>query len=178
MIAWQLPQSARLNPVTCVQFTLANFCRYFGAVSSLACSLLQLSLWSEGLNTLFIYIFHITKQNPDFDIHRSVHHNTILIKMTNKMQLCRIIYYSIVPWLLCMFRAILSLIIRSILTVITASGSIYMCCCRLLSWLLSHDSSRQQHMWMKPEAVITVKMLLMMGDNIDLNMYSSQGTME
>jgi len=31
---------------------------------------------------------------------------------------------------------------------------------------------------MKPEAVITVKMLLMMGDNIDLNMYSSQGTME
>jgi len=38
------------------------------------------------------------------------------------MQLCRIIYYFIVPWLLYMFRAILSLIIRSILTVITASG--------------------------------------------------------
>jgi len=35
-------------------------------------------------------------------------------KMTNKMQLCRIIYYSLVPWLLYMFRAILSLISRSI----------------------------------------------------------------
>jgi hypothetical protein len=34
--------------------------------------------------------------------------------MTNKVQLCRIIYYSIVPWLLYMFRAILLLIIRSI----------------------------------------------------------------
>ena len=36
-----------------------------------------------------------------------------LIEMTNKIQLCRIIYYSIVPCLLYMFRAILSLIIRS-----------------------------------------------------------------
>jgi len=35
-------------------------------------------------------------------------------KMTNKMQTCRLIYYSIVPWLLCIFRVILSLIIRSI----------------------------------------------------------------
>jgi hypothetical protein len=48
-----------------------------------------------------------------------------LIAMTNNMQLCRIIYYSIVPWLIYMFRAILSLIIRSILTVITASGFIH-----------------------------------------------------
>jgi hypothetical protein len=31
---------------------------------------------------------------------------------------------------------------------------------------------------MRPEAVITVKMLLMMSDNIAQNMYSSQGTME
>jgi hypothetical protein len=51
------------------------------------------------------------------------------------MQLCRINYYSIVPWLPYMFRAILSLIIRSVLTVITASGFIHMHCCRLLSWL-------------------------------------------
>jgi hypothetical protein len=47
------------------------------------------------------------------------------------MQLCRTIYYSIVPRLLYMFREILSLIIRSILTVITASGFIHMYCCRL-----------------------------------------------
>jgi len=51
------------------------------------------------------------------------------------MQLCKIIYYSIVPCLLYMFRAILSLIIRSLLTVIKASGFIHMYCCRLLSWL-------------------------------------------
>ena len=31
------------------------------------------------------------------DVHRSVHHNTDLMGMTNKMQLCRTIYYSIVP---------------------------------------------------------------------------------
>ena len=70
----------------------------------------------------------------------------ILIKITNKMQLYRIIYYSFVPWLLYMFRAILSLIIRSILTLITASASIHMCCCRLPSWL-SHDSSYFQDMF-------------------------------
>jgi len=33
--------------------------------------------------------------------------------MTSKIELCRTIYYSIFPWLLDMFRAILSLIIRS-----------------------------------------------------------------
>jgi len=32
---------------------------------------------------------------------------TFLIEMTNNMQLCRAIYYSIVPWLLNMFRAML-----------------------------------------------------------------------
>ena len=37
-----------------------------------------------------------------------MHHNTNLIKMTNKVQLYRIIYYSFVPWLLYMFRVILS----------------------------------------------------------------------
>jgi len=59
------------------------------------------------------------------------------------MQLCRIIYYSIVPWLLYMFRAILSFIIRSIVTIITASGFIHMHCCQLLSWL-SHSKHVQQ----------------------------------
>jgi hypothetical protein len=63
----------------------------------------------------------------------------ILTKMTNKLELCRIIYYSIVPWLLYMFRAILSFI-RSIVTVITASGFIHIYCCRLLSWL-SHSNT-------------------------------------
>jgi hypothetical protein len=50
-----------------------------------------------------------------------------------------------------MFQAIFSLIIRSILNVITASGFIH-------------------------EAVITVKMFLIMSENNALNMYSSQET--
>jgi len=41
-----------------------------------------------------------------------VPHNRNIIEMTNKMQLCRTIYYPVVPWLLNMFRVILSLIIR------------------------------------------------------------------
>jgi hypothetical protein len=54
-----------------------------------------------------------------------------LTKMTKKMQLCRIIYCSLKLY---MFRAILSLIIRSITTVFTASGIIHVCGCRLVSW--------------------------------------------
>jgi len=49
-----------------------------------------------------------------FDVHGPVHHNINLIEMTNKMQLCRTIYYSIVPWLLSMFRVILLPVIRSL----------------------------------------------------------------
>jgi len=55
-------------------------------------------------------------------------------------------------------------------------------CLRYIKWkctfTLRYINSRQQHMWMKREAVITVKMLLMMSHNIARNMYSSQGTME
>jgi len=63
-------------------------------------------------------LYPLTKYCVDtvHDVHGSVHHNTNLIEMTNKMRLCRTIYYSIVPWMLNMFRAILSLIIRSFLT--------------------------------------------------------------
>jgi hypothetical protein len=43
---------------------------------------------------------------------------------------------------------------------------------------LSHNSSRQRQTCVKPEAVITVKKLLMMSDNIARNMLSSQGTMD
>jgi len=33
----------------------------------------------------------------NLDFHGSVHHNANLIEMTNKMQLCRTIYYSFFP---------------------------------------------------------------------------------
>jgi len=57
-----------------------------------------------------------------------------------------------------MFRALLSLIIWSILTVITASGFIHVCRCRLLS---AADNDTRE---IKPESIITVKMLQIMSD--------------
>jgi hypothetical protein len=100
------------------------------------------------LAEIFRIIYHLLRQALstsltscwNFTSMVSCNSYRILIERTNKMQLCRIIYYSIVPRLLYMFRAILSLIIRSILTVITASASIHMCCCRLLSWLSTNYS--------------------------------------
>jgi hypothetical protein len=73
--------------------------------------------------------------------------------MTNKMQLCSIIYYSIIPWLLNMFRAILSLIngasklqlqLLVLLTFVVAGR------CHVP---LSHDSGRQRKTRVKLEAV-------------------------
>ena len=56
------------------------------------------------------YIYQITRfQSPQPRI-LNVNLLFYLIKMTNKMQPCRTIYYSIVPWLLYMFRAILSIL--------------------------------------------------------------------
>ena len=86
----------------------------------------------------------------------------------NKMQLCRInllFHYS-----LTVLHVSSDIIAhhQEHLTVITASGFIHACRFQLLSWL-SHDSSRQRHTWIKPEAVITVKMLLMMNDNMAWN---------
>jgi len=56
---------------------------------------------------------HESKAELLFDVYGSVHHNTNLIEMTNKMRLCRTNYYSSVSCRLNMFRAILSLIITS-----------------------------------------------------------------
>jgi hypothetical protein len=86
-------------------------------------------LVNKWLNSFWLLIY-----DNGLDVHGSVHHNTNLIEMTNKMQICRTICYSIVPWLLNMFRAILPLIIRSFQTVITASGFTHVCRCRPLSW--------------------------------------------
>jgi hypothetical protein len=59
-----------------------------------------------------------------FDVHGCVHHN--------KMPPCIRIYYSIVSWLLNMFRAT-PLIIRSSRTVLAVPGFTCMCGCRPLS---------------------------------------------
>jgi len=94
---------------------------------------------------------------------------------------CNCVEYFIVPWLHYMFRAIFSLIIRSNLTLITASDIIHVCRGRLLSllsrnFLLNHDSSRPRYACVIPEAVIRIKLLLMMSENIARNVYSSQET--
>ena len=108
-----------------------------------------------------------------FDIHGSVHHD-VLTKMTNKMQLCRIIYCS--------------------LTALHVSSDTYAHhqehhSCIYSFWYYSHmwlpagvmdelellfqliqGSSRQSHMWIIPEAVNTAVMLLMMSESIARNM--------
>jgi len=44
------------------------------------------------------YVFHMAcESHLKLTDHGSVHHSTNLIEMTNEMQLCRTIYYSIVP---------------------------------------------------------------------------------
>jgi hypothetical protein len=79
-----------------------------------------------------------------------------ITKMTNKMQLCRIIYCS--------------------LAALHVSSDIFAHHQEHLNCRLSLDISRQRHTWIIPEAVNTVKMLLMMSENITRNMYSRQGT--
>jgi hypothetical protein len=63
------------------------------------------------------------------DVHESVHHD-IIMKTTNKMQLCRLIYYS-----LSALRVSGDVFAhhQEHLTVFTASGSIHQCSCRLVS---------------------------------------------
>ena len=45
-----------------------------------------------------------------------------------------------------------------------------------LQFIISHDSSRLRHMRINPETVKTVKMPLIMSENVARNMWSSQGT--
>jgi len=138
------------------------------------------------------------------DVHGSVHQNTNLIEMTNKMELCGKIYYSIVSWLLNMFRAILSLIIRNFLTVITASGFTHVGTqpwqrpatsnvskTRSCNYSLEAPDDERQYRSKHVEQsrnngiinCITQLHLVghfykIMSDNIVRNMLSSQGTME
>jgi len=49
--------------------------------------------FSQRCDLYFINLHRVDKR----DVYGSVHHDTNLIEMTNKIQLCRTIYYSIVP---------------------------------------------------------------------------------
>jgi len=97
---------------------------------------------------ILMYWFHW------LDIHGSVHHG-IITKKTNKMQLCRIIYCS--------------------LTTLHVPSDIFAHYQENLNCIYSFTyvaagRSRQRHTWIIPEAVNTVKMLLIMSENIAQNM--------
>jgi hypothetical protein len=94
-----------------------------------------------------------------FCVHSRIQNEIIFTKITNKMQRCRIIYYS--------------------LTALHVSSDILAhhqehLNCDYSFWFYSRVSllaaAASRHTWIKPEAVITVKMLLMMSENIARNM--------
>jgi hypothetical protein len=95
---------------------------------SLICIVINDPATSKFINLLHLVCFLENCRKISYEFGKYDSH---MYKMTNKMQLCRIIYYSLVTWLLYMFRAILLLIIRSIYSVITASGFIHVCQCWL-----------------------------------------------
>jgi len=77
-------------------------------------------------------------------------------QMANKMQLCKIIYYSLAA--LHVSNDICAHY-QGHLNFITASGITHVCRCRVVSWECwqsqhSHDTSRQRHTCVIPEAVI------------------------
>jgi len=79
-------------------------------------------------------------------IHGSMHHKIILIKMTNEMHLCRIIYYSLAA--------------LHVSSDIIAHHQEHLSC-NYSFWFHSH---------VLLSAAVMVKMLLMMSDNIARNM--------
>jgi len=89
--------------------------------------------------------FTNSHQKTELDLHEFVHHN-IITKAKNKMQLCRLIYYSLSALHV---SGDVFAHHQEHLTVFTASGNIHQCRCRL--------TSRQRHWWILPDDVNTVK---------------------
>jgi len=105
--------------------------------------------------------FEWKKKNLLFvlDVHESVHRDTTM-KVTKKMQLCRLIYY---PWSALHVSSKIFTHHQKHLTVFTVSGSIHPSSCRLVSWMswnwteLIQDTSQQLLGWILPDTVNTVK---------------------
>jgi hypothetical protein len=121
--------------------------------------------WNEPCTfTYHIKTFLIRKENKTrcqcLGPYHSPNSYFVFTKITNKMQLCRIIYCSS--------------------TALHVSSDIFThnqehLNCNYSFWfyscvLLSSANSQQRHTWIKPEALITVKMLLIMSENITRNM--------
>jgi hypothetical protein len=73
----------------------------------------------------------VKEQTFILDVHESVHHGTIT-KVTNEMQLYRLIYYS---WSAVHVSGDVFAYHQEHLTVFTVSGSIHPGYCRLVSWM-------------------------------------------
>ena len=124
-----------LNPVYCINLSQKR----------VQCLLLKHNNESPTLIlSTFCFTFLLTSSKPTFnahilhntlryklDFHESVHRDTIT-KVTNKMQIYRLIYY---------FKSALHVsgdvfaYHQEHLTVFTVSGSIHTGCCRLVSWM-------------------------------------------
>jgi hypothetical protein len=81
-------------------------------------------------------------------------HTVLFVKVTNKMQMYRLIYYS---------KSALHVLgdvfahHQEHLTVFTVSGSVYPRCCHVVQFQLIQDTSRQQLGWTLPDTVNTVR---------------------
>jgi hypothetical protein len=110
----------------------------------------------KNVNFLLTKTKEVTCRNSAHRSWNTIHTN--LIEMTNKMQLCRTIYYSIHCSLTA--RHVSRDIIVHHQELLNCNYSFWfyshLCHCRPLSWL-SHASLRQRQTWVKPETVITIQ---------------------
>ena len=167
-----------LNPVYCINLSQKR----------VQCLLLKHNNESPTLIlSTFCFTFLLTSSKPTFnahilhntlryklDFHESVHRDTIT-KVTNKMQIYRLIYY---------FKSALHVsgdvfaYHQEHLTVFTVSGSIHTGCCRLVSWMSwnfvsTHPRQRPAGNWVNTTRYCKYsQVLLMMGENIARNVQS------
>ena len=104
-------------------------------------------------NSIFLIAHRSSKRDVSkLDVHGFVHRD-IIVKITNNMQLYRLIYYSKsalhVLGDVCVHR-------QEHLTVFKVSGSVHPSCCRLVSWM-SWNCVPTHPWYCKPDTVNTVK---------------------
>jgi hypothetical protein len=91
--------------------------------------------------------------DSELDLHESVHRD-IIMKITNKMQLYRLIYYSESA---VHVSGNVFAHHQENLAVFTASGNIHQCCCRLVSWMSWNFESWRQCMVRSIHACIMIR---------------------
>jgi hypothetical protein len=97
----------------------------------------------------------LTEKYGNIDVRESVHHD-IIMKITDNMQLCRLISYSLSALHV---SGDVFAYHQEHLTVLTASGNIHQCRCRLAAALVNITRCCKYS-----------QVLLMMGENITRNM--------